>query len=180
MLRGVYSVLLAIYGRLPTLPRRWVVRTISPSFTVGSMVVVERSDGRLLFVRQSYRAKWGVPGGLVKRREAAEEAAVREVYEEVGLRVELIGPPGVVIDPIPQRVDVIFRARPLPGKDLDALELCSPEIKAVEWFSPTDLPELQFETAGALVELARATGAADRRPPSMEDVGRTFRERPVG
>jgi ADP-ribose pyrophosphatase YjhB (NUDIX family) len=165
---------------MPLLPRRWVVRTIAPSFTVGSMVVVERSDGRLLFVRQTYRNKWGVPGGLLKRREAANDAAVREVHEEVGLRVELIGSPGVVIDAVPQRVDVVFRARPMPGTDLDALQPCSPEIEAIAWHAPNALPELQFETAGALVELARATQERNRRPVSIDDLGNIFRERPTG
>ncbi len=165
---------------MPVLPRRWVVRTIAPSFTVGSMVVVERSDGRILFVRQTYRTKWGVPGGLLKRRESASDAAVREVFEEVGLRVELTGTPGVVIDAVPQRVDVVFRARPMPGTDLDTLVPCSPEIEAIEWHAPNALPELQFETAGALVELARATQAEHRRPVSIDDLGNIFRDRPTG
>lgn len=180
MIRFVHALLLQIYRRMPVLPRRWVVRTIAPSFTVGAMVVIERSDGRLLFVRQSYRNKWGVPGGLLKRRESARDAAVREVFEEVGLRVELIGAPGVVIDAVPQRVDVVFRAKPMAGTDLDALQPRSPEIQAIEWFAPNALPELQFETAGALVELARATQETSRRPVSIDDLGNIFRERPTG
>lgn len=39
---------------------------------------------------------WGGPGGHIDPGEDANEAAVREVYEEVGLRVELIGPVGWV------------------------------------------------------------------------------------
>ena len=37
--------LLRVYRRLPTLGRRWVVRTIAPSFTVGAMAIIERADG---------------------------------------------------------------------------------------------------------------------------------------
>ena len=157
MFRTVHSILLEVYRRLPTLPRRWVVRTIAPSFTVGSMVVVERTTGVCCSSARAYRDKWGVPGGLLKRRESASDAAVREVFEEVGLRVELIGPPGVVIDAVPQRVDVVFRGRPMAGTDLDALSRLRRRSRPSAGSHPSDLPELQFETAGALVELARAT-----------------------
>lgn len=175
MLATAHRLLLRVYRRLPVLGRRWVVRTIAPSYTVGSMVVIERDDGRILFVRQTYRRKWGVPGGLLRRREHAADAAVREVHEEVGLAVELVGPPGVVIDPVPQRVDVVFRARPLPGADLDTLRPRSAEISDVAWFSPTELPELQFETSGALVELARSTRDSRTRPISIDEVAEIFR-----
>lgn len=37
---------------------------------------------------------WGGPGGHIDPGEDANEAALREVYEEVGLRVELVGPTG--------------------------------------------------------------------------------------
>ena len=35
---------------------------------------------------------WGAPGGHIDPGEDANEAALREVWEEVGLQVELIGP----------------------------------------------------------------------------------------
>lgn len=37
---------------------------------------------------------WGLPKGLVERGEAPEEAAVREVEEETGLRAEILEPLG--------------------------------------------------------------------------------------
>ena len=33
-----------------------------PNYTVGAMCIVERDDGAILFVRHSYRRRWGVPG----------------------------------------------------------------------------------------------------------------------
>lgn len=143
------------FRRLPTGARRRVVRTVAPSFTVGAMCFIERPDGALLLVQHVYRRRWGVPGGLLERRERPAEAAVREVREEVGLDVVLLGEPAVVVDPKPQRVDIVYRARTAPGCDTDRAEPCSPEIAALGWFSPRDLPELQHETATALVALAR-------------------------
>jgi 8-oxo-dGTP pyrophosphatase MutT (NUDIX family) len=147
---------LHVYQRLPTKGRRWVVRAIAPSFTVGAVCFIERDDGAILLVRQRYRRRWGVPGGLLKRGEDASVAARREVLEEVGLQVELIGEPATVVDAAPQRVDLVYRARPAPGSDLAAVTPSSPEILETRWFPRDGLPELQHETATALVALARS------------------------
>ena len=154
-----HLAMLRIYRRLPVWGRRRVVRTLAPSFTVGAMCFIERDDGRLLLVRHVYRSRWGVPGGLLKRREDAAEGAAREVLEEVGLVVELIGEPRVVVDAPPQRVDLVYRARPAAGVDPDAVAPGSPEILEVGWFEPDQLPELQHETAEALRSLARDQAA---------------------
>ena len=135
--------------------RRRVVRTIAPAFTVGSMCVIERGDGAVLLVRLSYRNSWGLPGGLLKRGETPEEAALREVKEESSLDVELIGDPAVVVDSTAQRVDVVFRARPAHGVDPDAAMAVSPEIVEVGWFAADELPDLQHEASGAMMALAR-------------------------
>jgi len=149
-------VLLRVYRRLPTLGRRWVVRLVAPSFTVGAMCLIERSDGDVLLVRHLYRRKWGLPGGLLARGETPQEAVLREVWEEVMLQVELVGEPALVVDPEPQRVDIVFRARPAADADLEALGPGSVEIVETRWFPVTQLPELQHEVAAALVALARA------------------------
>ena len=155
---------LQVFGRLPTDVRRRIVRTISPSFTVGAMCIIERDDGALLLVRHSYRKRWGVPGGLLRKGEHAHDGARREVHEEVGLMIELVGGPTVVVDPHPQRVDVVYRCRPAPGADIDDIRPRSPEIVEARWFRADSLPELQFETAGALVHLARAAVSPIDRP----------------
>ncbi len=158
---GLHRNLLRLFKRLPTSARRRVVRTISPSFTVGAMCFIERSDGALLLVEHVYRRRWGVPGGLLEKGEDPADAALREVREEVGLDVVLIGEPAVVVDPVPQRVDVVYRARVSPGCDPADASPRSPEIASLRWFPARDLPELQHETAGAFVALARAQGAGE-------------------
>lgn len=160
-----YRLALRVFQLFPRSVRRITVRTISPSYTVGAICVIERPDGAILLVRQAYRKKWGIPGGLLKRGEAPEVGARREVFEEVGIAVELLGPPAVVVDADPQRVDVVFRARPLALSEISQVRPTSPEIVEVKWFAPDALPELQFETAEAMVALARvaATPMIDPR-----------------
>lgn len=144
------------------------MRTASPSYTVGAICVIARPDGKVLLVRQAYRAKWGLPGGLLEKREDPADGARREVLEEVGLPVELQGEPAVVVDAQRQRVDLVFRAGPETQADLAKVRPCSPEILEAAWFAPDALPELQFETATALVALARS--AQQPRPQPILDL----------
>ena len=148
--------LLRTYQRLPTWARRRAVRTVSPSYTVGAMCFIERDDGRVLLVRHAYRNRWGVPGGLLKRGEDSADGARREVFEEVGLVIDLVGEAQVVVDAEPQRVDIIYRAKVADGVDPDAVAPGSPEILETRWFPREAFPELQHETVAALMTLARA------------------------
>lgn len=152
----VQRLLLRLWRRVPRPLRRWIVRLIAPSFTVGATCLIERDDGSVLLVRVVYRDRWGLPGGLVNRREEIEDCARREVREETGLAVDLVGEPAVVVDARPQRIDVVYRARPAGGADPDAVEPRSPEVSEVRWFAADALPELQPEAVGALVALARS------------------------
>jgi 8-oxo-dGTP diphosphatase len=150
----VLTVLLRVWRHVPRLVRRWIVRLLAPSFTVGAACVVERDDGAILLVRLVYRDGWGLPGGLIKRNEDVADCARREVREEIGLSVELAGPPAVVVDSRPQRVDVVFRAWPADGADPAAVRPRSAEIREARWFAPGDMPVLQHEAVSALAALA--------------------------
>ena len=155
MLRRAHLALLHAFRRLPRSLRRFAVRRLYPSFTVGAMCIIERRDGALLFVRHSYRSRWGVPGGMLDRGEGPAAAARREAREEVALDIETVGEPTVVVDPIARRVDIVFRARPVASASLDDIHASSPEIVEARWFPRDELPEMQHEAAGALATLAR-------------------------
>jgi ADP-ribose pyrophosphatase YjhB (NUDIX family) len=148
-------VLYRTFGKLPRRLRRWIVRVVVPTYSVGSICVVER-DAEVLLVRLAYRDAWGLPGGLLERGEQPAAAAVREVAEETGLAVELIGDPTVQAEPKLRRLDVVFRARPAAGVDPSSARVRSKEIVEVRWFPRDDLPPLHHEAAGALRLVSRS------------------------
>ena len=52
-------------------------------------VIVADVNGRILLVKGLFsRQQWALPGGSLKRDETYQQAAKREVFEEVGLRID--------------------------------------------------------------------------------------------
>jgi 8-oxo-dGTP diphosphatase len=154
--RRAQSVFFAAYKRLPQAVRSLLIRAGTPSFHVGAICVVQRADGHLLLVRQSYRREgWGFPGGLMRRGEDPADAARRELHEELGIDVELEGLPAVVIDSPMRRIDVVYNAHLADGSAQPEATVHSPEITEARWFPPAELPELLPEATAALVQLGR-------------------------
>lgn len=56
-----------------------------------SVYVYDENEKKVLLVKHKKMGLWVQPGGHVEPNESMEEAAVREVYEETGLKVELLG-----------------------------------------------------------------------------------------
>ncbi len=157
----LYRWFLRFYGALPFSVRTAAVRLVKPKYTVGTIPFVVRGDGRVLLVRHSYKSNWATPGGFVDRREAAVDAAVREVREEVGLAVRMVTGPLVALDPVGQRVEVVFLAEPLDDVAADSVRPTSAEIADAQWFDPRSLPPLQEETRAGWSALLRAGRTAD-------------------
>ena len=53
--------------------------------SVGVLALVVDDEGRILLVQHTYRRGWYLPGGGVHKREGLDEAARRELREEVGV-----------------------------------------------------------------------------------------------
>src|SRR5881398_1928785 len=101
---------LGLFRRLPRRVRRFIIHAVTPSFTVGAVAVLRRSDGRIALVDQRHSYGWALPGGLAARREAPAAALVRELREEVGLELDPVSlpVPFAAVNPAVRRVDVVF------------------------------------------------------------------------
>ena len=51
-------------------------------------------EGRMLFIKRSdqgdHAGEWGIPAGKIEAGESAEEAAIRETFEEVGYTIKAV------------------------------------------------------------------------------------------
>jgi ADP-ribose pyrophosphatase YjhB (NUDIX family) len=116
-----------------------------PLLAVGALI---EDHGRLLLLQRRYnpgRGKWSLPGGMVKLGETLEEALIREVREELNMKI--------VIEKSLGAYEIIER------KDHGHVEyhyvvidyVCHPtggrlkgnrEAMAVRWFRPDELGPL--------------------------------------
>lgn len=59
-----------------------------PRKPMSAAVLLPDIDGKLLIVKPNYRDTWNLPGGTVGEHESPLSAAVREVREELGIKID--------------------------------------------------------------------------------------------
>src|SRR5207237_6355379 len=99
--------------------------------------IPEDEEGRVLLTRRSInpgRGLWTFPGGFVDFGETATDAAIRETFEETGLKVELTGLLNVFTYPAAPII-IVYRAHVTSG----TLTTCD-ENDALEWVALADIP----------------------------------------
>lgn len=53
----------------------------------SSALILENSVGQALIVKANYKPYWTFPGGIIEPGETPKEGAIRETFEEVGIKV---------------------------------------------------------------------------------------------
>ncbi len=150
------------FGRLPKPLRRLVTRAVSPNWTAGVVALIEW-DGRWLMVDPVYREGWTLPGGLIDRGETPAKAIKRELVEELGIDVDVDSfEPWILMDSAMRRIDVVFHASIAEDVNPSLITIRTPELGAVGWFSPDDLPETDREAGDvtSLIKQVRAGGSS--------------------
>jgi len=116
----------------------------SPKLTVDGIVL---KDGKILLIKrknQPFEGKWALPGGFVEYGEKTENATVREVFEETGLKTKINHLVGVYSDPNRDprghTVSIVY-----------ILDICNGELKSgddacdAKFFDLKNLPDLSFD-----------------------------------
>ncbi|RJO79444.1 NUDIX domain-containing protein [Nocardia panacis] len=120
----------------------------------GVVAAVRDAVGRLLLTRRCDNGLWVLPGGKLELGETIAEAAVREVWEEAGVRVTVTGFAGIYTDPghvivydngpagmvALQEFSVCLHARHVSG----SAHADGEETSEVRWVDPGDLAGLDL------------------------------------
>ncbi len=118
---------------------------------LGSNAIIT-CQGKLLLERRRDSDLWGLIGGGVKKRETGLQAIVREVYEELGLRIPperfrklaVYGDPGRIAayrdGSIWRMVIVVYE---LELETVPKMRISS-ESKELRFFSPEELKDIQI------------------------------------
>jgi 8-oxo-dGTP diphosphatase len=114
---------------------------------------LRENDLKVLLIRRGvppYKGKWAIPGGFVRLNEGLDEAALRELEEETGVRdvyLEQLYTFGALKrDPRGRVVTVAYFA--LVPDDVQAR--AGDDAAEAAWHSMYDLPELAFDHAEIL------------------------------
>lgn len=121
-----------------------------PMVTVDVIVLATDSNGELniLLVKRKhepYKNHWALPGGFVDMHEDLPDTAMRELYEETGLKIQHLeqfrayGAPGR--DPRGRTITIVYYTildqvmQPVAGDD----------AQLAQWFNLRKLPALAFD-----------------------------------
>ena len=102
-------------------------------------VIVYRDDGDILLVKNRFsRQKWTLPGGGVKHNESYKQAAVREILEEIGLKMYNLRYLGKANS---HESYAKFSVRVFAAHASDYDIKCNFEIMEAQWLNMNYLPE---------------------------------------
>lgn len=143
---------------------------INPKVAAGILV---EDDGKVVLVRRGVQPSagaWALPSGFAEYEETIEETAIREAYEETGLRVEVDGLLGVYSydnEIIGRGVLVLFR-----GHGAGGVLRAGDDAAEVARFGPDELPpmgEVAFNTHRQALHDWKKARAVVVRPASVEE-----------
>ena len=143
---------------------------------VGASAVVVNDSGEILLHRRSDNGKWSLPGGSVDPGEQPADAAVREVYEETGIKVVPLRLCGVYSGPDllftyadgshTAITSIVFLCKPVGG----APRLDDDETLEIGYFAPDNLPASLLSNHVQRIHdaLKEQPEAAFQRPSPLE------------
>lgn len=138
--RAAYSLI----GKLPTSVKRRLIRLVSDKFMVGVIGVVWNQEAQILVLEHTYRPgfRFGLPSGVLRRREAIEKSIPREVEEETGLKVGFERIIAVETNESPRRLDFWIECKLIGGQFRASAEVVGAQFMTVPEAQET-LPEVQ-------------------------------------
>ena len=143
----------ANYGGYPVLFRMALDDRIShiPFIQTGAAIIIRNENGQILLQERTDRNKWGLPGGCQDLGEDLRITAVREAYEETGIKLD---PNNIeLIDTLSGESrknsypngDIVYNNTSLYLADVSMYDASNlkgdSETKRLKFFNPEDVPD---------------------------------------
>ena len=121
-----------------------------PALTVDSLIFYkDTNDIKILLIQRAFppfENYWAFPGGFVNMDETLKTAALRELYEEAGIKdinlEQLYAFDAIDRDPRHRTISVVFYGF---SSSLDINIKAGDDARNAAWFSIKNLPELAFD-----------------------------------
>lgn len=141
------------YGGYPVLFRMALDDRINhiPFIQTGAAIIIRNENGQILLQERTDRNKWGLPGGCQDLGEDLRVTAVREAFEETGIKLD---PNSIeLIDTLSGESrknsypngDIVYNNTSLYLADISDLDASSlkgdSETKRLQFFNPDEVPE---------------------------------------
>ena len=121
----------------------------SMKISISDVVIIE--DNKVLLVQEKKQmayALWNFPGGKLEPGETAEQAAYREIREE--LNVDLINPKLVKTYPV-QNLGVNLDLNTFTGSIKGNIKIKDDELLAYGWFSLESVEDMKDKLRGPII-----------------------------
>jgi 8-oxo-dGTP diphosphatase len=125
-------------ARIAALPKKPIVLAVN-------VLIVDEND-RCLVVRRSASSRvnagsWDFPGGKIEPGESLDQALLREVEEETGLTIELLGVAGAAQAELPDRTVAHLM---MHGRTVASAVKLSSEHDDFAWVPRAELPRIEL------------------------------------
>lgn len=140
------------YGGYPVLFRMALDERINhiPFIQTGAAIIIRNENGQILLQERTDRNKWGLPGGCQDLGEDLRVTAVREAFEETGIKLD---PNSIVlIDTLSGELrknsypngDIVYNNTSLYLADISNVDVSNfkgdSETKRLQFFYPEEVP----------------------------------------
>ena len=128
-----------------------------PAYSVDA-VIISQSEQKILLIKRKYNpfaGKWAFPGGFMDMNETPEEAIIRELEEETGLKniaLQQFKTYGAVNrDPRGRIISTIFIG--YIDKTIEYEVYGMDDAEKAAWFTISEIPELAFDHESIIREI---------------------------
>lgn len=150
-------LMVSLYGRLrlPIWVKQKLIWLLNPKYCVGVLAYIPHptDSARVLLADHSYRGEisWSLPGGLVRKREHPQSAIQREIFEELGVEINVEALMHAAPSEFGISVDLVYLCRLVESQPEFFL---SREVNAVKFFERDRMPEERmYQQHVALIHL---------------------------